>query len=208
MWQDQAMNRIIPAISFPLLLLVACSGQSDPAPAGSDATAAVAEASEALPPPATDPVGGPASRYTSLKDCKVEELREDEDWSVSRCAGPGGYTLMVDYGDARDDLRLVRPGGKPVELGLLSLNGGGFNSLGDAVEWRGTGTEAAFKPTMLIVRNNAVESPERPEQPTALLVVIDLKQGCAVAQIRPTAGQNETARKIADGPRQPCLKGR
>lgn len=199
------MNRIAAALS---LLLAACSGQSEPTTADTDSPAATAATTEAFDKPATAPASGPVSRYTSLKDCKLEELREDEDWSVSRCAGPGGYGLMVDYGDARDDLRLVRPGGKPIELGLLQLNGGGFNSLGDAVEWRGTGAGAAFKPTALIVRNNAVESPERPEQPTAFLVVIDLAQACAVAQIRPSAGQNEAARRIADGPKQPCLKGR
>ncbi len=199
------MNRIAAALS---LLLAACSGQSEPTTAGTDSPAATAATTEAFDKPATAPASGPVSRYTSLKDCKLEELREDEDWSVSRCAGPGGFTLMVDYGDARDDLRVVRPGGKPIELGLLQLNGGGFNSLGDAVEWRGTGAGAAFKPTALIVRNNAVESPERPEQPTGFLVVIDLAQACAMAQIRPSAGQNEAARRIADGPKQPCLKGR
>jgi hypothetical protein len=202
------MSRIAPLMSL-LLLLAACSGSTDPVPAGSDAPAAAVATTEAPPPLDPEAVSvGPSSHYTSLKDCKVVELREDEDWSVSRCAGPGGYVLMVDYGDARDDLRLVRPGGKPIELGLLQLNGGGFNSLGDAVEWRGTGAGPAFKPTALIVRNNAAMSPERPEQQIGFLVVINLAQGCAVAQVRPMSAQNEQARKIADGPKQPCLKGR
>lgn len=202
------MNRIAPLFSILPLLLTACSGSDAPVPTASDAAIPMAASSEALPAPAPTAAGGPSSRYTSLKDCKVEQLREDEDWSVSRCSGPGGYSLMVDYGDARDDLRLIQSGAKPVELGLLALNNGGFNSLGDAVEWRGSGAGEAFKPAALIVRNNAVENPERPERPTALLVVIDLAQGCAVAQVRPRSGQNEAARKIADGPRQPCLKGR
>ena len=193
------------ALAAPLLLLFACSDHKESAQApaaepASDPTQAAVTASE--------PAARPSSRYTSLKDCKVEQLREDEDWSVSRCSGPGGFSLMVDYGDARDDLRLIQSGAKPVELGLLALNNGGFNSLGDAVEWRGSGAGEAFKPAALIVRNNAVENPERPERPTALLVVIDLAQGCVVAQVRPRPSQNEAARKIADGPRQPCLKGR
>lgn len=202
------MNRIAPLFSILPLLLTACSGSDAPVPTASDAAIAMAASSEALPAPAPTAAGGPSSRYTSLKDCKVEQLREDEDWSVSRCSGPGGYSLMVDYGDARDDLRLIQSGAKPVELGLLALNNGGFNSLGDAVEWRGSGAGEAFKPAALIVRNNAVENPERPERPTALLVVIDLAQGCVVAQVRPRPSQNEAARKIADGPRQHCLKGR
>lgn len=200
------MNRIATTLS--LLLLAACSDQSEPEPAPTDAPAANVATSEAPDPPASTSADGRASQYTSLGDCKVVELREDEDWSVSRCTGPGGYGLFVDYGDARDDLRLIKPGTQPVELGLLALSNGGFNSLGDAVEWRGSGAGEAFKPAALIVRNNAVENPERPERPTALLVVIDLAQGCVVAQVRPRSGQNEAARAIADGPRQPCLKGR
>lgn len=200
------MIRIAPALPL-ILLLAACSEQSDPAPAGTDAAATGPAITEAASSPSATTAGGPASRYTSLKSCKLEELREEEDWSVSRCSGPGGYTVMVDYGDARDDLRLIKAGGMPVALGLIGLNGGGFNSLGDALEWRGSGDGGAFQPAMLIVRNNAVESPERPEQPTAFLVVVDLKQACVVAQVRPMNGQNEAARKIADGPQQPCLKG-
>lgn len=197
------MTRFV--VSLLVLTLAACSERASDQPLHPEQV----QPSEA---PAMAPASQAAvklvSQYTSLKDCKIEELREDEDWSVSRCAGPAGYSLIVEYGDARDDLRLVRPGGKPIALGLLQLSGGGFNSLGDAVEWRGTGTAAQFVPTALIVRNNAVESPERPDQPTGFLVVIDLVQGCAVAQVRPVAWQNAAARTIADGPKQPCLKGR
>ncbi len=203
------MIRIAPLLSTLPLLLAACSGSTDPVPAGSDAPAVVVATTEPSPRPGPEAVSvGPGSHYTSLKDCKVTELREDEDWSVSRCDGPNGYGLIVEYGDARDDLQLIRPGGKPVELGLLALGGGGFNALGDAVEWRWSGKGGTLAPIALIVRNNAVETPERPEQPTGFLVVVDLKQGCVVAQVRPMKLQNEAARKIADGPQQPCLKGR
>lgn len=201
------MRRIAPLLSLLPLLLAACSDQSEPGPTASEAALPEPAVTDEAASPAATATGGPESRYTSLKDCKLEELREEEDWSVSRCTGPGGYTLMVDYGDARDDLRLIKPGGKPVELGLLALTGGGFNALGDVVEWRGSGAGEMFRPAALIVRNNAVETPERPEQPTAFLVVVDLSQACVVAQVRPMSGQNEAARKVADGPKQPCLKG-
>lgn len=191
------------------LLALTLSACSDPAadPPKPPVTEAPIAADSPVASTSPDSVAT-TSLYGSLKTCKVSEINEEEDWSVSHCEGPGGYGLIVDYGDARDDLRLVRPGSKPIELGLLQLNGGGFNSLGDAVEWRGTGAGPAFTPTALIVRNNAALSPERPEQQIGFLVVIDLAQGCAVAQVRPMAAQNEQARKIADGPKQPCLKGR
>ncbi len=195
---------------LPVLLLAACSGGSgdQPPPSGTEgASPAMSEDAAPVPGASADPasVAGRTSRYTALKDCKVIDSREDEDWSVSRCAGPGGHTLYVDYGDARDDLRVARPGAEPVAIGLIALGGGGFNTLGDTVEWRGNGAGEAFAPTALIVRNSVVEDPERPDRPTAILVVVDLAQGCAVGQVRPQSGQNEAARVIADGPRKPCL---
>lgn len=196
---------------LPILLLAACSGGSgdQPAPAGTEGGGAtMSEDAGPGPGDSADPASaaGRTSRYSSLKDCKVIDSREDEDWSVSRCAGPGGHTLYVDYGDARDDLRVARPGAEPVAIGLIALGGGGFNTLGETVEWRGGGTGEFFAPTALIVRNSLVEHPERPDRPTGILVVVDLVQGCAVAQVRPQSGQNEAARAIADGPRKPCLE--
>lgn len=199
----------MPRIALSLLALVlgACSQQQAPAdtetapgtPATSDLAASGASGAAAST--------AAVSRYTALKDCTVVDQREDEDWSISRCAGPGGYGLFVDYGDARDDLRLLRAGAKPVELGLIALGGGGFNTLADTIEWRGPGREGAFTPTALIVRNQVVKNPEQPERQSAVLVVIDLEQGCAVAQVEAQSGQNEAARAIADGPKRPCLKG-
>jgi hypothetical protein len=200
MWQDVGVKNRLASI-LPLLLLAACTDQAAPDPAASGTEVSVIES--AAPSPA--PVAGRVSHYTSLKDCKVVETGAGEDWSVSRCEGRGGIALKVLYDDARDDIQLLRPGQKAMDLALTSLAGGGFNTLDDTVEWRGTGEGGAFKPAALILRNSVVESPERPEQLTALLVVVDLTKGCVVAQVRPKAGQNEAARTIADGPPQPCL---
>lgn len=195
---------------LPILLLAACSGgdEHQPAPAGTegaspaaseDAAAATSESAE------TASAAGRTSHYTSLKDCKVIDDGGGEDWSLSSCAGPGGFTVMINYGDARDDLALKFLHRPSVELRLPYLAGGGFNTLGDTVEWRGDWQGDYFIPFAMIVRNNSVQDPEHPERPTALLAVIDLKQECVVAQVRPGAGQNEQARAIADGPRRPCL---
>ncbi len=127
----------------------------------------------------------------------------DEDWSVSRCDGPGDWSLQIDYGDARDDVQLLRKGKPAQPLNLGALTGGAFNGLGDTIEWRGVD---AVKPTALILRNNVSESPEDSSRITASLLVVDLAQGCVVAQVRPQSGQNEKARALADGPKQPCLK--
>jgi hypothetical protein len=199
------VQRFVPALA--LLLLPGCNSQQpaapEPAPSAEAAVIASPEASEDAAS-ATSLV----SRYTSLKDCKLVEEGDGEDWSVSRCPGLGGYSLVLNYGDARDDLALRQTGRKDAELGLPYLSGGGFNALGETIEWRGAEASGGFEPRGLIVRNNAVQDPEQPEKPTSLLVVVDLSQGCAVAQVKPGPRQNERARAVADGPRQPCLGSR
>lgn len=198
------IRRFAPVLVF--LLVSACSSQQPAAPEPEPSAEAAASA---LPQASEDAASatGIVSRYTSLKDCKLVDSQEGEDWSVSRCPGLGGYALVLNYGDARDDLALRKAGRKDLVLGLPNLAGGGFNTLGDTIEWRGSAAGGGFVPVALIVRNSAVRGPEQPEQPTSLLVVIDLAQGCAVAQVKPGTGQNERARAVADGPRQSCLDG-
>ena len=200
----QAMNRIV--LIAPALLIAACSGEA------TQHAEPEAKSAAATPSPATVPTATASaaqvrvSRYTKLDDCKTVRTKEDEDWAVLRCEGQGGIGLTLNYYDARDDLELVRPGKKPIQIGVPNLAGGGFNKLGDTVEWRGTGEGAAFAPDALIVRNNAIENSEQPERSTSFLAVIDIAQGCAVAQVRPGSGQNEQARAIADGPKGNCLR--
>lgn len=201
------MNRLC---LIPLLLLAACSKEGDPAPAATDPAGPVTDAASALPSDAAETAAPKASaatvsRYTSFKSCTLVEEGDGEDWSVSRCEGMGGFDLQIDYGDARDDLVLLRGGRKPAKLGLIALGTGGFNTLADTAEWRGTEGPAGFKPARLIVRNNVSEDPVNAEKVTSILMVIDLEQACVIAQVRPKAGQNEAARSIADGPPRPCL---
>lgn len=200
-----AMTRV--AIPFLALLLASACSQQSEQPAAEATTAAAPAASTAASVSAAPSVtaDGPVSRYTSLKDCTVIETGDGEDWSVSRCDGIGPWTLQVDYGDARDDLRLLQRGESEIKLDLIGHGGGGFNALGDTIEWRGSGEAEKFTPKMLIVRNNVSEDPERSERQTAILFVIDLAKGCVVAKVRPSASQNDEARAIADGPARACL---
>lgn len=200
------MNRFI--LLAPALLLSACSERAAEQPAAaatSDADGQTDMTTPVVSPSAPSP-SQRVSRYTRLDDCKVVKTQEDEDWAVLRCEAQGGIGLTLNYYDARDDLELVRPGRPPVQIGIPNLAGGGFNKLGDTVEWCGTVEGGAFRPDALIVRNNAIENSERPERSTSFLTVIDIAQGCAVAQVRPGSGQNERARKIADWPGRPCLR--
>jgi len=193
------MNRII--VLAASAVLSACSGKAP----DSSASATAAATGEAPAPASSTAAVALASRYTPLSACKLTKSAPDEDWSVSRCPAVGGYLVDLNYGDARDDLGIGRKGEKPVDLGLPTLGGGGFNTLGPAFEWRGRGEGDAFVPATLIVRDSVIEDSEKPERETALLAVVDLRQRCVTALVRPGPGQNEQARAIADGPRHACM---
>ena len=191
-----------------LLLLTACSKETEPVPAATASQEPGALSDEATTAAMPAAIAGPVSRYTSFRHCKLVKSGErlGEDWSVSRCAGIGGYDLELDYSDARDDLALLHNGSPAVELGLVELSGGGFSSLADTAEWRGEGSDAGFAPTALIVRHLVSENSDNAGRQTAVLMVIDLRQRCVTDQVRPQPGQNEAARTIADGPRRACLR--
>lgn len=197
------MHRISLFLIVPLALLGACTGK-EPAPQASSEppgeVAALATDSAATPP------SGFVSHYTSLDDCKVVQTRPDEDWSTSRCPGEGGYSLVLNYGDARDALDVLQNGSKIAELKLYLRGGGGFNTLGKTIEWRGKMIGDRFEPVILIVRNKVHRQPDRPERTADLLEVFDLKRRCTLASLEPQPGQNEAARALADAGQAPCLQ--
>lgn len=206
------MTRIALAPLVALLLASGCSEQAQP-PSAEASPAAESTSASAEPAPAASSASpsaaasdGPASRYTSLKNCTVVDDGGGEDWSVSRCPGLGGYDLVINYGDARDSLAIVKNGKEIAEWNLWLRAGGGFNSVGETAEWRGVLKGTTFTPRALIVRNIANRDPERPERTTELLEVFDLVQACPVASIEPRANQNAEARAIADGPARACPK--
>jgi hypothetical protein len=194
-------------LAFPL---AACSEREAKVPeaAGANASAAAVPSDTAPTGIASAPVtvsAAPTSRYTSLKDCKVTESNDEEDWAISACPGIGGWKLQRDYGDAREYLRLAREHGsaKPKQI---AMGYSGFNNLGETIEWRGSGEGHDFAPKALILRNFVSEDPEHSERTTALLMVIDLEQGCIIGEVRPGPGQNEAARAISDAPQRSCTK--
>jgi hypothetical protein len=197
------------ALSLSLVpMLAACSERAAKAPdAAGTSTTAAAVPSEAVPVVSPSAPAGAArvSRYTSLKDCKVTESNEEEDWSISACPGIGIWKIQRDYGDAREYLRVARAD-RSVPPKQVAMGYSGFNSLGETLEWRGTGEGREFAPNALILRNFVSEDPEHSERTTALLMVIDLQQACTIGQVRPGPGQNEAARAIADAPRRSCAK--
>jgi hypothetical protein len=196
--------------SLALLALAACSKGTDPAPEAinsGEPTAIASDAAGSTQPaaPTIAAPAGPVSQYTSLKKCKVIDDGGGEDWSTSRCQGLGGYTLQLNYFDARESLDVIR-GGKVIgEMKLWLRGGGGFNALGDTVEWRGTMQSGAFVPRALIVRNYVVRDASQPERSVGVLEVVDLTRGCMAGSVEPGADQNAAARALADAPPEKCV---
>jgi hypothetical protein len=161
------------------------------------------------PPPvgafATADTGAISSVYTSLADddCRVIEIDEESEGSVSRCPGAAGHELKVLEGDLRQSINVITPDGKEHELNYWSVITGGFSSLGPRAEWRMRGG----RPIALIVRVNASEDPEDSTRQTSYLAVakITANEICVTDRIAPAPDANEAARRAADASAgRPC----
>ena len=149
------------------------------------------------------------SVYTSLSGCKTVKSGQGEDWSVQACRGIGGYSLQLEYGDARESITVFTPDRKKHPLDLWSVISSGFSSVGQKAEWRVTTKNGKQVPHALIVRFNASENPEDSSKVTSYLVVAKItpQKICATEKIAPGATQNEEARRAADASAdKPCLE--
>jgi hypothetical protein len=194
---------VIRRSCLPALALAAAGCSDEPATPAPERTPAGAPTAVASNPAPDEPF-----RYTHLSGdgCTVIESVPDEaGYFVEECAGEGGYRLRHSEADLRQDLVVLAPGGGEHELGLTTMAGGAFNSLGDTVEWRGEAEGGRFTPTALIVRQGVQEDIEANRPDVSYLVVVRLRdRPCVVARIRPGSSQNERARAAADAPGE-CL---
>ena len=138
-----------------------------------------------------DPGGDAQSAYTKIDDCETIETFEEGGGSVQRCTGYEATPLYVSEGDLR------------VDAGVRNdrwETPGGFNTLGETVEWRVRGG----RPFAAIVRYE-VEGPggtpaERRSDLAVIKVGTDGSPGCLVGYVPADAapGQNVAARRLAD----------
>jgi hypothetical protein len=145
------------------------------------------------------------SVYTNIARCKTVEAHEEGASSVQKCAGVAGYSLLVEDSDSRQSVTVVSPGGKKHPLDYWQVITTGFSSLGEKAEWRVQKKGAKVRPYALIVRVNASENPEKPEQTTSYLAVakITAAEVCVTDKVK----TNEEARQAADASAdKPCLK--
>lgn len=147
------------------------------------------------------------SVYTDIAParCKTVEVNEESAGSVQKCAGVAGYELLVEDDDLRQSVTVVSPDGKKHPLNYWQVITSAFSSLGEKAEWRVEKKGGKVKPYALIVRVNASENPENPEQKTSYLAVAKITDAevCVTDKVK----TNEEARQAADASAaKPCLK--
>ena len=148
------------------------------------------------------------SVYTEIAParCKTIEINEEgAGSSVQKCPGVAGYELLVEEDDLRQSVTVVSPDGKKHPLNYWQVITGAFSSLGEKAEWRVEKKGGKVRPFALIVRVNASENPEKPEQKTSYLAVAKITEAavCVTDKVK----TNEEARQAADASAdKPCLK--
>lgn len=147
------------------------------------------------------------SVYTDLAParCKTVESHEEGASSTQKCAGVAGYSLLVEDDDSRQSVTVVSPDGKKHPLKYWQVITTGFSSLGEKAEWRVGKKGGKASPYALIVRVNASENPEKPEEKTSYLAVAKIT--AAAVCVTDKVKTNEEARQAADASAaKPCLE--
>ena len=153
------------------------------------------------------------SLYSDLgsQKCKTLEFDKESSYSLQECSGIAGYKLLVEDGDSRQDVTVVRPDGTKHPLKLGEVISPQFSTVGPKAEWRVKNDKGKIIPVALIVRFNASENPEDSSKITSYLVVAKItpEKICVTDKIQPGASANEEARRAADrAAGKPCLEAR
>lgn len=152
------------------------------------------------------------SIYTGVaeKDCRTTKSTSGEgDSYEGRCRGTAGFSLIVEEGDLRTNVKVVTPKGQQHSLDLWEVVSGGFSSLGPKAEWRVTRRAGKLVPVGLILRFNASENASEPNKLTSYLVVAKIATDgiCVTEKILPGPNANADARRAADAAAtKACLK--
>jgi hypothetical protein len=146
------------------------------------------------------------STYVSLKDgdCKsIGDNGPDDDFATLLCGTVAGWSVIIDYGDARDSITLRRAG-KDTPLEFYRTVTGLFATVGDRYEFR----MRRGVPIGTIVRLVHPLNGEAPEPKVSDLVVTRLTPTpCVIAIVPPGSKQNAKAQKLADtSTGKSCLK--
>ena len=141
------------------------------------------------------------SVYTGLttRECKTVRIDKESGSSSQRCEGVAGYKLLVEDSDNRMSVTVVDPGGQRHPLDFWSVITPNFSTLGTKAEWRIARKMGRAVPVALIVRVDAIESPETSKVTSYLAVAKITEQSvCVIDKIGPIQNANQKAREVAD----------
>ena len=151
------------------------------------------------------------SIYTEISSnrCKTIEVDQETSFSVQKCAGVAGYSLLVQDADARESVTVLTPDGQKHSLKYPQVITTAFSTLEKKAEWRVERREGKVLPIALIVRVYANENPNSPNQRTSYLAVAKItpEKICVTKRVKGGVKANEEARRAADASAEkPCLE--
>ncbi|HQX56745.1 MAG TPA: hypothetical protein PLP07_12525 [Pyrinomonadaceae bacterium] len=149
-------------------------------------------------------VGQNRSVYTSTKTGSCRTIKQSSEGAghyVGECPGTAGYKAQVLEDDLRQSINIITPAKKKFELDFWGFYSG-FSTVGEKIEWRVKGSV----PVALISRFNVADAEDSTKNTSYLIVSKSSRtMSCVTDIVEPGAGQNETARALADAAlRKPC----
>lgn len=160
----------------------------------------------------TIPTHGAASLYTDLygKSCKTLEQDPGSGASTRRCAGVGGFSLLVHEARAQTSVDIVTPQGAVYPLEYWEVVTPGLSRVGRKAEWRVEQRRGKLVPTALLVRldtgSGVLKGPREAAGAIITAARIDSDGACVVFQ-GDGAGKtaDTTARSAAAESGRRCL---
>lgn len=141
------------------------------------------------------------STYTDLSSAKCTTIKVDQETgsSTSRCAGVGGYQLLVEDDDARQSVTIVAPDGRQHPLNYWEVITPAFSSVGEKAEWFTVRRDGKVTPVALIVRVNAQPGEGSTDKKASYLAVakITTQSICVTDKMGPGPTANAEARRAA-----------
>lgn len=153
-----------------------------------------------------------SSMYSDLygKGCKIIELDKASGANTRRCAGVGGYSLLVHEANAQTSVDIVTPGRAVYPLEYWEVVTPGLSRVGRKAEWRVERRGSRIVPTALLVRldmgNPAASGPRVAPGSVITAARIEADGACVVYQGNAAPKTADAAaRSAAANPRSKCL---
>lgn len=152
------------------------------------------------------------SLYSDLygNSCKIIELDKASGANTRRCAGVGGYSLLVHEANAQTSIDIVTPSGAVYPLEYWEVVTPGLSRVGRKAEWRVENRGGKLAPTGLLVRldttNPVLTGPRVAAGSILTAARIDADGACVVYQgdARPSTADAD-ARRAAANAASKCL---